>query len=338
MTALSSSVGASSKTATFTDRELYRASLRNAQAEIVSGGRGAFQGELTKVDFERLWIQRAHESLARVASVYISPARPSITFATRMNEAATNDSGMEVSPGDIVFHSPGELYHVRTAADSKWGAMSLTPEDLAAAGRAITGRELTAPAVSFRMRPAPALMSRLLNLHEAVGHIAKASPDILTHPEVAHTLEQSLVHVMVRCLSDGSPFEASGTDRRHAATLSRLEALLMANYHRPLHLAEICTTIGASERTLRECCEDQLGMGPVRYLWLRRMNLARRALLCGIPATTTVTEIAMAYGFWELGRFALRYRTLFGELPSASLARSPIDLATPWDHPFAGTA
>jgi transcriptional regulator GlxA family with amidase domain len=62
-------------------------------------------------------------------------------------------------------------------------------------------------------------------------------------------------------------------------------------------------------------------MGPIRYLRLRRMNLAHRALLAADPAQKTVTEIATGHGFWELGRFSVEYRTLFGEPPSASLRR-----------------
>ena len=44
-------------------------------------------------------------------------------------------------------------------------------------------------------------------------------------------------------------------------------------------------------------------MGPIRYLRLRRMHLARRALLLADPAVVAVTDIATEYGFWELGRF-----------------------------------
>ena len=62
-------------------------------------------------------------------------------------------------------------------------------------------------------------------------------------------------------------------------------------------------------------------MGPKRYLLLRRLNLAQRTLRDAAPDATTVTDIATRYGFWQLGRFAVEYQSLFGELPSATLRR-----------------
>ena len=147
------------------------------------------------------------------------------------------------------------------------------------------------------------------------------------------------MHAMVSCLSGGEAAESGSARHRHAVIMRRLEELLEANPDRTLYVAELCRAAGASERTLRACCQEHLGMSPTRYLWLRRMHLARRALRMADPAATSVTEVATSYGFWELGRFSVAYRSLFGESPSASLRRPPDDprpqknTGSPWQLP-----
>ena len=127
-----------------------------------------------------------------------------------------------------------------------------------------------------------------------------------------------MVHLMVRCLADGEPLGMTAGGRRHDAIVARFEEFLEAHPDTPLYLTEICAGIAVSERTLRVACEEHLGMGPIRYLSLRRMHLVRRALLQADASTTTVTRIATDHGFWELGRFSVAYRNLFGEQPPAT--------------------
>ena len=130
---------------------------------------------------------------------------------------------------------------------------------------------------------------------------------------------------MVGCLASGKAVGVPRTHLHHRAVMHRLEETLQANSSEVLHIAELCKAVGASYPTLRVCCQEHLGMSPKRYLWLRRMHLAWRALRMADPEVTTVTEIATNYGFWELGRFSVAYRALFGESPSTSLHRQPVD-------------
>ena len=134
-------------------------------------------------------------------------------------------------------------------------------------------------------------------------------------------MEQALVEAVVFCLADGQDRDARNVQRSRARVMRRVEEMLMANPDEPLYMAELAAQAGTSYWTLRECCLAYLGMSPKRYLWLRRMHLARRALRGADPETKTVTEIASDYGFWELGRFSVAYRSLFGESPSAALRR-----------------
>ena len=103
--------------------------------------------------------------------------------------------------------------------------------------------------------------------------------------------------------------------RRQNAIIARFLEFLTAHPNRPLYLPEICASIGVAERSLRAACKEHLGMGPIRYLTLRRLHLVRDALLRAEASNTTVTRVAMDHGFHELGRFSVVYRSLFCETP-----------------------
>jgi AraC-like DNA-binding protein len=77
--------------------------------------------------------------------------------------------------------------------------------------------------------------------------------------------------------------------------------------------------IGVCGRTLRAACQEQLGVSPHQYVTLWRMLAVRHALQKADPGIACVTDIATEHGFFELGRFAVKYRQTFGELPSATL-------------------
>ncbi len=322
-------------TSTFDDPYPYQRAIRAANVEAFVTGQGPFHAELTRIDLGRVWMQRARENLPRVLHYTTNGSRAPIIFLIDPDQLPMRHSGVKVAPGEVIFDGADPEHHNRTDAACHWGAMSLTPDDLVAAGRALVGRELGASSVARLVRPEPTQMSRLLTLHTEAERLAKTQPHMLERAEVTKALEQSFVHAMVGCLSEGSCVEMTSGGRHHVAIMARLEEFVAANQDRPVYLAEICAATGASERTLRTCCQEHLGMGPNHYLWLRRMHLTRRALLQASPAIATVTAIATDHGFWELGRFASEYRALFGETPVATLRRTPAEPEPPAEDPLA---
>jgi transcriptional regulator GlxA family with amidase domain len=58
----------------------------------------------------------------------------------------------------------------------------------------------------------------------------------------------------------------------------------------------------------------------MRYLRNARFQQAREALRRA-PPETSVTDIAMTWGFSHMGRFSVEYRKRFGESPSDTLKR-----------------
>lgn len=84
-----------------------------------------------------------------------------------------------------------------------------------------------------------------------------------------------------------------------------------------LTVEDLCRTLEVSRRTLQTCFQTALGIRPATYLRVIRLNAARRTLKEG----GSVTEAAVAWGFWHFGRFAQDYRQMFGEAPSETVRR-----------------
>jgi AraC-like DNA-binding protein len=99
----------------------------------------------------------------------------------------------------------------------------------------------------------------------------------------------------------------------------RLDEFLQAHFDEPIYMSQLCDVTGVSERSLRNACYAVCGTSPKRYLTRRRMEAVRKALADAQPGEATVTRIATDYGFFELGRFAAVYSSLFGERPSQTL-------------------
>ena len=119
-----------------------------------------------------------------------------------------------------------------------------------------------------------------------------------------------------------SDLSGQSKNRTSRDLVIQAEAIALAADDSPLHISILCNALTVSERTLRKAFRKVHGVSPCRYLRMRRLVQARRALLSSERSLTTVTEVATCYGFTELGRFSVEYRSIFGESPSETLQRT----------------
>lgn len=309
-----------SRVLTFTDPLPCQAAIISADVEILRTSKNNFRAEITQVGADWLWTERFHVSSSQICRAICKPGRQSIAFLTASNSATLLHCGMEVSPGDIIIDGC-EVVHRTSGPDLDCASISLPTEELDSLAASCAGKELANELTPRILHPRPELMSRLLAVHKVLGQLAQETPEIVEAPEVFRALKNKLLHVMIRCLVENTHTELSTGGRRCEWIIARLEEFLAANPDRPIYLTEVCSGIGVAERTLRAACDEHLGIGPIRYLTLRRMHLVRRALLGAESKNTNVTNIVTDHGFWELGRFSVAYRTLFGESPSETLRR-----------------
>ncbi len=284
--------------------------------------RGAgFRGKVTRVDLLDMLMQRGEESSPRIWRAPPIADRTIISFLTDPTQASIR-SGVLVPADRLAILSHREAYTQVMLAPPRWGAMSLPVARMAEVGATLAGRDLDLVREQIIVAPRAGAMQRLQSLHAATAALAETAPSFIAHPAVAHAIEQSLIGVIADCLRrPGSAIPLQATPRRRYAIVERFRAIMDANRDQPLHMPEVCLALGIAERTLRLYCEEVLGMGPKQYLMARRLRQANRALHEARPDETTVTAVAMSLGFWQFGRFAGNYRTMFGETPSQTLRR-----------------
>jgi len=263
-------------------------------------------------------MQRLFDNLPRIARSADLAGRAIVSFRIRPGPSLLA-GGLEIPPASVVRHCDPDDYYQTSSGCASFGAMSLPVEDMVSAGAALAGLDLTPPKDLLMLTPPPTEMATLQRLYVAATDLAGKAPEVIANPDAARGLEQTLIEAVVACLGHQEDRRKSVAQGQHAIIMRRFRRVVEENPEEPLYIPDICKTIGVPSRTLRMVCQEHLGMGPKRYLALRRLYLARRALREASPGATTVTDIATRFGFWQFGRFSTEYRALFGEAPSATL-------------------
>jgi transcriptional regulator GlxA family with amidase domain len=97
----------------------------------------------------------------------------------------------------------------------------------------------------------------------------------------------------------------------------RAEALILTQPERPFTVSSLARAVGLSTRSLSRGFQRLRGYGPMAAVRRARLDRVRLDLLTAGP-DESVTNVAMRWGFYHLGRFSGLYAAHFGELPSAT--------------------
>ena len=305
-------------TLAFSDPDGYAASFGDVRINLTITGAGDFQAKRTRLKLNALEIYQCCEGLPRIAYISLPPGRIFCSFAS--GKASPICDGFAVGNREIALHGHGGHLHQRTLGECQWGLISSATDQLSSCSKALIERPFLPPPASRILRPSGAAAALFVRLHTEACHLAR-SRKLIEHPEIARALEQQMLHAIVHALTASDADDDSKARHHHAAIMARFEAALRRHFDQKLTMPALCEEVGVPERTLRMCCAEFLGVSPMRYLLLQRLNKARSALRRADRSTTSVAEIARNHQFLELGRFAVIYRTTFGESPSATLQR-----------------
>jgi AraC-like DNA-binding protein len=152
---------------------------------------------------------------------------------------------------------------------------------------------------------------------------ATGSAGLACHPLLADQFQETLLSGLLLATDHqyrerldrlGQPAAAPRSVRR---TVDAMEA----RPDRPYTLAALAAIAETSQRSLQKGFRRYIGLSPMAYLRQVRLARVRDELARATPAETTVTEVAVRWGFLHPGRFAAAYRRRFGTTPSQTLRR-----------------
>lgn len=177
----------------------------------------------------------------------------------------------------------------------------------------------------------PAQMDVLPLSSTAVARLRRAALATVgfldTRPELSEefalVLRDRLLLTIGSCLSGVSELRAPILPTSRAAEIFREgnEYLASRDIDTSLRIGTMAAALDVSERTLYKAYSDWIGMGPYEFDFLRRMHVFRTELIRSPSRRGAVGRAARLAAFKDLSRLGSKYKTHFGEVPSATARR-----------------
>lgn len=226
--------------------------------------------------------------------------------------------GGRLEPEECPVLLPGTEFEILSSGVETYVAMVVDAELLNREALQLTGH----PFASL-VRQQRACIGRQDQLR-LVQTISNLMQELKKHPHRLSVtrqelLEKQLIEQFLLSIRPPSRKKIKIPNRRQVAW--KAEQLIRQHPRQHLHIEQLCSLIGCSARTLHLGFKERYGTTPGQYARTLALNAVWKQLQ-NLPPSGTITEVAMAWGFYHLGRFSQQYRQLFDELPRVTVERN----------------
>jgi AraC family transcriptional regulator, ethanolamine operon transcriptional activator len=235
--------------------------------------------------------------------------------------------GVEMQPYSMIAAGPAA--HAELIVDGDFGIIGfLVPPHVLDEHLALRDmqRNFSIPVDPEVRHPDTEVALELFELGLSIAETAEKSPGVFNDNHWArHGAQVEFMDALLATIESCDTSETPDTNRT-ARSYSRIvraceDYTLNLDGRRP-YLSELCATANVSERTLQKAFNSIMGMSPLTYLHRLRLHRARDELRKATIDSTSVTDVALNWGFWHFGEFSRAYKNCFGEVPSATLKQS----------------
>lgn len=283
---------------------------------------GKLQGDYLEINLGKLQVFR--EKLNVGALIEATPASNFVPFAALLsNNDDSKFCGKHIEQNAILQATGGD-WDVNFKNNLSVIAAVFDRETFARDIELLTDQEIPNDwLVSKACLTEPLALTQYATGVNNIINLIQAKPEVVKTENSLRMINDTILKLAFNVLKVTTPcYEKRVNQSKRSEGVRQVMDYLHSYGESVPTIPELCKIAKLSERNLQYGFKEYLGVTPIRYLRLFRLNGVRRDLLLSQCDKNKVVDVALNWGFIELGRFANEYRQLFHELPSATLRKA----------------
>lgn len=282
---------------------------------------GILTGQYSEVNLGDVQIFREH--LTAGALIEANPASSFMPFAAVFSDVEEFNFCGKARQKNTLLQATGGSWDASFKNTLNFVVAAFNRDAFNVNYQRLTGQDIPSEwLISKSCATDPEALNRYATGLDSIIRRVQSQPEILHCPGVLRMLGANTLRLALNALMPTTPYVEKTNPRPRRIKGVRLVIDFLHSYASQLPtIPELCGIAQLSERNLQYGFREYIGITPIRYLRLVRLNGVRRELLISRHDTVKVMDVALKWGFLELGRFAGEYRQLFLELPSETLFR-----------------
>jgi AraC family ethanolamine operon transcriptional activator len=167
----------------------------------------------------------------------------------------------------------------------------------------------------------PTGMAEIKNYLQQIFWLAVYKPSWLHQPHIEQLIADDFIPLFMSQIPIKRNSKSFFKPSRQSPLISRAEQKILNYLDKPLTLKQLAEDLESSSSALSRGFQYFFGISPMRYLKVRRLHAIRQHLKVNESEGCTIATLASQFGFYHPNHFTKDYKTMFGELPSQTLAK-----------------
>lgn len=268
-------------------------------------------------------VQIFQEQLNVGARIQAAPASHFLPFSVISSANTRGNYCGQILKKNTMIQATGGMWDINFSNHIDYICTAFDRESLTKKIRQLTGEDIPKSWLQSKaITSDPVALKRYSLGTKRVMHLIQHNPELLNHHSVYRILNEVIFKLTLDILEPNH--EDNGELKSQPLRVKAVQHVIeyIDCYAEKLPtLADLCEVAKMSERSLQYGFKEYLGMTPCRYLRTVRLNRVHNDLKVACHPEQKVVDIALQWGFLELGRFAGEYQFFYQELPSETLRK-----------------